>query len=250
MNKSFNIGRIFGIQFRLHVSWFIIFAIVTGFQVYPHFGHLSVWLAGLAVSLLIFISVLAHELAHSLVGRAHGIPVTDITLFIFGGVARMTEEPKRPSAEFKMALAGPLSSLVICGVFTFLWWLVKSPETVSYMFLNLAIMNGILAAFNLIPGFPLDGGRVFRATLWHFTRNYYRASRIAIRAGQGAGYLMMAGGIIVAFVRPFNLGWFDGIWIMFIGVFLEGIATVSFRQMLEQERKESAPNVEPVGGNE
>ena len=135
MGTAISLGTLFGIKFRLHFSWFIIFALVTGILVNPHFSSWFYWVAGIATSLLFFTSVVAHELSHSLVGRANGIPISSITLFIFGGVAQMTDEPRTPGAEFKMAIAGPLCSLVIGGIFALLWWFINAPEPVSIMLL-------------------------------------------------------------------------------------------------------------------
>ncbi len=240
MRSVFNLGKLFVIQFRLHFSWFIIFILVTVLLVYPDYSQWLYWIIGIITSLLFFASVVAHELAHSLVGRANGIPIENITLFIFGGVAHMTEEATRPGAELKMAAAGPICSLVIGGLFGLLWLFVPNmPEAIAIMILWLAIMNGVLAAFNLIPGFPLDGGRVFRSLLWRFTGSYSRSTRIASRVGQGIGYLFILGGILIIFLRPFDLSWFDGIWTVFIGWFLESAASASYRQIRWQETLQS-----------
>ena len=232
MGKTFNLGKLFGIQFRLHFSWFIIFILVTVLLVYPEYRQWLYWVTGIITSLLFFASVVAHELAHSLVGRANGIPIVSITLFIFGGVAQMTREATRSGAELKMAAAGPICSLVIGGLFGLLWLIMPNvTEPIAIMILWLAVMNGVLAAFNLIPGFPLDGGRVFRSLLWRFTGDYSRSTRIATRVGQGIGYLFILGGISIIFLHPFGLSWFDGIWIAFIGWFLESAAAASYRQI-------------------
>ena len=236
MGKTFNLGRLFGIQFRLHFSWFIIFILVTVFLVYPSYDRWLYWVTGIITSLLFFASVVAHELAHSLVGRANGIPIVSITLFIFGGVAQMAREAPRSGAELKMAAAGPVCSLVIGGLFGLLWFVMQNmAEPIVSMVFWLAIMNGVLAAFNLIPGFPLDGGRVFRSLLWRFTGNYSRSTRIATRVGQGIGYLFILAGLSIIFLRPFGLSWFDGLWIVFIGWFLENAASISYRQLRWQE---------------
>ncbi len=236
MGNGFNLGRLFGIQFKLHFSWFIIFILVTVSLVYPNYSQWLYWVIGIITSLLFFGSVVAHELAHSLVGRANGVPIDSITLFIFGGVAQMTKEATHPGAELKMAAAGPISSLVIGGLFGLFWFLVPNmAEPVGVMVVWLAVMNGILAVFNLIPGFPLDGGRVFRSLLWHFTGSYSRSTRIATRVGQGIGYLFILGGISIIFLHPFGLSWFDGVWFAFIGWFLGSAASASYRQIRWQE---------------
>lgn len=233
---AFNLGKIFGIQFRLHFSWFIIFIIVTVSLVYPNYSQWHYWVIGIIASLLFFASVVAHELAHSLVGRANGIPIESLTLFIFGGVAQMTREVTRPGTEFKMAIAGPVCSLIIGGLFGILWLLLGSiTETITAVIFWLAIMNVALAVFNLLPGFPLDGGRVFRSLLWHFTGNYRLSTRIATRVGQGIGYSLVLGGILIIFVRPFGLFWFDGVWFVLVGWFLARLASVSYHQIQWQE---------------
>ena len=243
MGGTFNLGKLFGIQFRLHFSWFVIFILITAslsLQLfpagYPDWPAALYWVIGLITSLLFFASVVVHELAHSLVGRANGISIGSITLFIFGGVAQMTREATNANAEFKMAFAGPLSSLVLGGFFGLLWFLFEGVvEPLAAISFWLAYVNVALAAFNLIPGFPLDGGRVFRSILWYFSGNYSRSSRIATRVGQGIGYLFILGGILIIFLHPFDLTWFDGIWIAFIGWFLESAASASYRQVRWEE---------------
>ncbi|MFC1993438.1 site-2 protease family protein [Chloroflexota bacterium] len=236
MGGSFSLGSIFGINLRLHYTWFVIFALVTVSLVNPNWSDWLHWIMGVVTSLLFFASVLAHELAHSLVGRAHGIPIKNITLFIFGGVSQMAREATSSGAEFKMAFAGPACSLVIGGVFYVLSLFssgVAGPVVTMVQWL--AIINFALAAFNLIPGFPLDGGRVFRAILWRATGDYRRSTRIATRLGQGIGYLFIVGGVLVLFLQPFGLSWFNGLWLAFIGWFLENAASASYHQSKWQE---------------
>ena len=236
MGSAFTLGKIFGIQFRLHYTWFIIFVLITvslSWQYFPFYYRdwniLTYWVTGIFTSLLFFSSVVAHELAHSLVGRANDIPVKSITLFIFGGVAHMTREASRHGAELKMAAAGPISSLVIAGLFFLLYlWLQDINEPIAAMALWLARINGLLAAFNLIPGFPLDGGRVFRSLLWRFSGDYKRATRIATQVGQGVGYLFILGGVLIMVL--FSGQWFSGLWLAFIGWFLTYVASASYRQ--------------------
>jgi len=240
MGGGFNLGKLFGIQFRLHYTWFIIFLLITvslSWQVfpvsYPGWSQSVYWTIGIVTSLLFFTSVLAHELAHSLVGRVNGIPIKSITLFIFGGVAQMTREATKASAEFKMAAAGPACSLVIGGVFAIVWVLTRGViEPVSAMALYLAYINVVLAAFNLIPGFPLDGGRVFRSLMWRFSGNYQRSTRIAARLGQGVAYAFVLGGILI---MVFFQEWIGGLWLVFIGWFLQNAASASYRQAQWQE---------------
>jgi Zn-dependent protease/CBS domain-containing protein len=238
VGNAFNLGKLFGIQFRLHYTWFIIFFLITislSWQIFP-FSHPAwpfflYWVMGIITSLLFFASVVAHELAHSLVGRANGIPVKSITLFIFGGISLMTREATKAKDELLMAGAGPACSLALSGFFGLLWLFTQGVvEPLAAMALWLAYVNLMLAVFNLIPGFPLDGGRVLRSLLWRITGNYRRSTQVATRIGQGVGYLFILCGILIFFLRPFGLNWFSGLWLVFIGWFLETAASVSYRQ--------------------
>ena len=234
MGSAFNLGKVFGIQFRLHYTWFIVFILISVslswyyFPVYyPDWTPLAYWVIGIVSSLLFFASVVAHELAHSLVARINGIPVKSITLFIFGGIAQITREATRASAELKMAAAGPACSLVLGSLFGLLWLFSRGiSEPIGAMTLWLARVNVVLAVFNLIPGFPLDGGRVFRSILWRFTGNYKLSTRIATQVGQGVGYLFILGGISMMFL----IHWFSGLWLVFIGWFLRNTASSSYKQ--------------------
>ena len=236
--SAFNLGSFFGIQFRLHYTWFIVFILITAslswrfFPLsYPDWSLALYWVVGIITSLLFFGSVVAHELAHSLVGRANGIPVKSITLFVFGGVSLMTREATRARDELLMAGAGPACSLAIGGLFGLLYLITRDVVApLADMAFLLAGVNLVLAAFNLIPGFPLDGGRVFRSLLWRITGNYRRSTQVATRVGQGVGYLFILGGILIAFLQPFEWNWFSGLWLAFIGWFLENAASTSYRQ--------------------
>jgi Zn-dependent protease/CBS domain-containing protein len=236
MNNAFSIGRLFGISLRLHYSWFFIFILVTASLafggLYP--PGLPLWqgvVGGVITSLLFFASVVAHEITHSLVARRYGIPVHNITLFIFGGMAQITKEADRPSAEAVMAAAGPLSSFVIAGIFGVLWLAVHQSgiEAAIASIAWLAYINLLLGAFNLIPGFPLDGGRILRAILWKTRGNYKQATRLASLIGRGVGYLFILGGLMFAVLLQ-NL--FQGIWLAFIGWFLANAASSSWRQIV------------------
>jgi len=240
MGSGLNLGRLFGIEFRLHYTWFIVFVLVVvslsawRFPMeYPGWNPVIYWIVGVITSLLVFASVVAHELAHSLVGKANGIPIKSITLFIFGGIAQMTKEATRPGAEFKMAFAGPACSLVIGGLFALLWWFIQdTTQPLAAMALSLAEVNGLLAVFNMIPGFPLDGGRVFRSILWRFTGSYNRSTRIATQTGRIVGYLFILGGILMFILQDWDFG---GLWLAFIGWFLESAASASYRQVQRRE---------------
>jgi Zn-dependent protease len=238
LTEGISIGKAFGIPLRLHYSWFIVFVLITWslaynfLQVYSHWGLAISIVAGVITSLLFFGSVLAHELLHSLVARAAGIPIHSITLFIFGGVSQMVEEPKKPQVEFRMALAGPLTSLVLGGIFLAIWyWLGDLSEFVKAISFWLGWINIALAAFNLVPGFPLDGGRVLRSLIWWQSQDLRRATRIASNVGRAIGFLLILVGIALIFFG----NWINGLWLAFIGWFLENAASSSYRQLALQD---------------
>ena len=235
MNGSFRLGKLLGIPILVHYSWFFIFALVTlslsGFyfpDAYPAWSNRLAWGVGVATSLLFFASVVAHELTHSVVSVRFGVPVKSITLFIFGGVARISREPIQPRGELLMALSGPLSSLLLGALF---WGVavISAPlsQPVNALAAWLARINVLLAVFNLIPGFPLDGGRVLRSILWGATGDFRRATRYATILGQGIAFLFILGGILLAFLTR---DWVSGLWLAFIGWFLENAASSSYRQ--------------------
>lgn len=233
------LGRYFGISIKLHYSWFIIFvlitwALATGYfpYNYPDWSHGTYWGVGVATSLLFFISVLLHELSHSLIAQAAGIPVKAITLFVFGGVSQISREPQRSNIEFRMALAGPASSLVIAGIFWGIYLATKGVnEPAAALSYWLAWINAVLAGFNLIPGFPLDGGRVLRSIVWWRTGNLRSATRIASTIGRVIGYIFIFGGIFWIFWGDF----INGVWIALIGWFLENAAAGSYQQVAFQD---------------
>ncbi len=235
LTEGISIGKIFGIPLKLHYSWFIIFVLIVGIlaagyfpATYPHWGTVASIAAGVVTSLLFFGSVIVHELMHSLVAQAAGIPIHSINLFIFGGVSQMTEEPKQPQVELRMALAGPLASLVLGGIFLAIWyWITDAPEFVKAISFWLGLINILLAGFNLIPGFPLDGGRVLRSLLWWQNRDLRKSTRIASNVGRGFGYLFILGGIAMIV----SGAWINGLWLAFIGWFLENAAANSYRQL-------------------
>lgn len=242
MKGSLRIGRLFGISLQLHYSWFIIFALITyGLASSLYDEDTGLWVSvttGILTSILLFASVVAHELAHSLVAIKNGIPVKSITLFFLGGMAQITREAARPKTELLVALAGPACSLLLAGIFGLVWVLVwgnsyAGTTGLGYTVFWLAWINLLLALFNLIPGFPLDGGRVLRAVIWHRTGDYKRASRIASLVGRGVAYLLIAAGIIAVFSNVFGRGInpLNGIWLAVIGLFLHQTATASYRQV-------------------
>ncbi len=238
MQSSFRLGNVFGIDIGIHYTWLFVFVLVTwslavGFfpQEFPGWSESAYWTVGAIASLLLFVSVLVHELAQSLVAKSEGMPVKSITLFIFGGVSNIEQEATTPRDEFLMAFVGPASSAVIGLVLGGLWMLLGSiDQKVQGVLLYLAVINLLLAVFNLLPAFPLDGGRVFRAIVWWITNNMMRATQIASSVGQGFAYLMIFGGLYWAFTG--NL--ISGIWLVFIGWFLNNAAESSYRQLLMQ----------------
>jgi Zn-dependent protease/CBS domain-containing protein len=237
MRPSISLGRVLGIPLRLHYTWFVIFALVTLSLVfgplieppYPPIGQRVI--LGVLTSLLFFASIVTHELAHSILAVRNNIPVKDITLFVFGGVSQTTQEATHPRTELSIAIVGPLTSLALAGIFYGLHLILASTNQllVASSMWWLTWINVLLAAFNLIPGFPLDGGRILRALVWHQTRDYRRATRIATRVGRGIAYAFIAAGIVLIFVRQ---SWFDGIWLVLIGWFLNDAARASYRQVL------------------
>ena len=248
MSGSLRIASVFGIPVYLHLSWFFIFGLValalsTGYypDAYPAWPTAMHWIVGVITALLFFGSVVSHELSHSLVSRAFGVPVRSITLFIFGGVAQITEEPRSAGSEFLMALAGPLSSLALAAVFTGIAFIVGNGEPIGAMAGWLGSINFFLALFNMLPGFPLDGGRVFRSIIWAVTGDHRRATRVASLTGQGIAYIMIGGGVLYFLVDQA----FDGLWIALIGWFLHNAASASFRQLtlLDQLRGVTARQI-------
>lgn len=231
----FRLGKVFGVPIRIDASWLLVFVWVTWSlagnyfpERYPDWSTGLVWvLAGLA-SVLFFGSVLLHELGHALMARSQGTPVRDITLFIFGGVAEIADAPSTPGKELVMALSGPVVSLALSAVFAAIHLLVRAADgPIGALSLFLGGINLSLGVFNLIPGFPLDGGRVLRALLWRARRDLMWATRWASRVGQGVAYLF----ILVGIVRAFAGDWVDGLWIALIGLFLDNAARGAFRQL-------------------
>ena len=262
--QGFRIGRFFGIDVRVDWTWIIIFALVT-YSMSNTFGQFhSEWSQslrwGLAIisALLFFASVLAHELAHSLVSQARGNPVSSITLFLFGGVSNIKEEPDSPQGEFLMAILGPVTSLVIGGALLLATGAIGAPAAmigeptdvisqlgpVRMTILWLGSINVILGLFNLIPGFPLDGGRVLRSILWGVTDDLRQATRWASWVGQGFGWLMIAGGISMVFgasIPFFGSGLFNGLWLAFIGWYLNNASAQSYQKVVVQDILEGVP---------
>jgi len=239
MRASIRLGKILGVPIGLHWSWFLVFIMVSvslsaGYFLVetPELSFRIRWGAGILTSLLFFISVLAHELGHAVLALRNQIPVRSISLFLFGGVAQIGQEPPTPGVEFRVALAGPLTSLGLAGFFALLGWVTSGVSILSAPSEWLARVNLALAAFNMIPGFPLDGGRVLRSIFWHFTRNYRLATRLASTIGMVVALGFMAFGIY----RLFNGDIFNGLWIVFIGWFLQNAASSSRAYAVIQHR--------------
>ena len=237
MKSSFRLFRIAGIDIGIHYSWFFIFLLLTwslavGYfpQSYPNWGTLSYWILGALTAVMLFISVLVHEMAHSLVARAKGMEVNSITLFLFGGVSNLQEEPKQPGAEFVMAIVGPLTSFVLSGIFWFVGRHFDSKSIAGAFFGYLALINLILGIFNLLPGFPLDGWRVLRSIIWASTRSLAKATNIAAMVGKFIGWGLIAYGLLQALSG--NLG---GIWTAVIGWFLNSAADANRREVTLKE---------------
>lgn len=247
---SVRIGKFFGIPVEINLSWLVIFALVAGtlsfvyFPALPSFrgqGPLAGIIAGLVATVLFFASILAHEFSHSLVAKALGIRIAKVTLFMFGGVSQMESEPDTPRDEFLMAIAGPAMSILLAAAFFLayealyvvgipgIWW-----EPLAY----LALINFLLGVFNLLPGFPLDGGRVLRSILWSISHDLLKATRWASLAGQALGWIFVAlAGLRLVF--GFGAPAFDtvnALWIGLLGAFLVSLAGASYRQQVMTTR--------------
>src|SRR5215469_1825462 len=232
--SGFRIAKVLGIPIYLDASWLLIFGLITyelamNFrQLHPQWTPTEHWTLGILTSLLFFGSVLFHELAHSVVALYYKIPVHSITLFIFGGLARIGREPSKPIQEFNIAAAGPLASFFLAAAFWATMRLFPSEQMVGVLGGYLFWANASLGAFNLAPGFPLDGGRIFRAVLWGITKNFSRATLIAGTSGKVVAYAMMGIGGYLAFYKN---DWYSGLWLGVIGLYLLTAAQQSITQM-------------------
>lgn len=237
---GFKLGRVLGFEIRIDWSWIFIFVLVVYTQAMGYFPSLykfsvtTNWVIGIVSALLLFGSVLVHELSHSVVARRFGTQVKGITLFLFGGVSQTEEEPKSAVEEFWMAIVGPGMSFALAAVFYILYrvgvhsgYYAPVVAVLGY----LAFINLLLGAFNLVPGFPLDGGRVFRSILWGATNDLSKATRWASYFGQGFGYLLIAGGLLNVLTGSVVAG----IWFIFIGWFLAGAAKSSYQELLVRQ---------------
>jgi Zn-dependent protease len=238
-----------GIPVMVNLSWFLILIFVTSYlalNIYPnaafedgspyHDDRALHWAMAIASGVVFFVSILLHEMAHSIVALRQGIPVKSITLFMFGGVSEITGDPRRPRHEFFMAVVGPLASLLIAGVFFAAWFLAGFADDtpVGIVVQWLFVMNLALAVFNMAPGFPMDGGRVLRSIVWGITGNSIRATRVATLSGRSIGYSLMIVGALAFFgmFQDWDIMPINGILFVFLGLYLENAARQSWFQAL------------------
>src|SRR5262245_26040289 len=253
MESQLRLGRVFGIEIGLHYSWFliallIVLSLVGQFRgTQPQWGEPTIWISALATGLLFFSALILHELSHALTARARGLPVGAITLFALGGVSRIEREPERPATELLVGIVGPVTSavvgLVCLGLAAALGWApgTDASRPAPAVLVWLGYINFGLAVFNMVPGYPLDGGRVVRALAWWATGDPARATRIAARGGQAVAYIFIAIGL----VRSFGGAELGGLWTAFIGWFLLNAAAASYGrvEMLERLRGVRAADV-------
>ncbi len=243
VKNSFRLFAVRGIDVNIHISWLVVFALLTWSLAVGYFPNVirgldpaAAWVLAAVATVLLFASVLVHELSHSFVARSRGLQVDSITLFIFGGVSNLTSEPKDARTEFLVAVVGPIASFVI-GAIALGITLLLTDARLAALFGYLAVVNGLLGGFNLIPGFPLDGGRVLRSIAWGITHSLRRATEIAVGAGQIVGGLFILWGI----VQVFSGNLVNGLWIAAIGWFLQNAASSSLRQVVLEERLRDVP---------
>ena len=244
--KAIKLIKIAGIQISFDYSWLLVFGLVlfsmsAGYfpRYYPGHAALTYWLAGAFATLFFFASVVLHELAHSLMAVRSGIQISEITLFIFGGVSKITAEPQDPITELKVAIVGPLSSFALAAFFGVIKGFFAGFDLplITGIFSYLTWINLALGVFNLIPGFPLDGGRIFRALYWWKTGSLTRATRLAADLGKGfAVALMVLGG-----VQIFLGDLFGGIWFILIGMFLRGLSQRGYEEVVVRKSLEGVP---------
>jgi Zn-dependent protease/CBS domain-containing protein len=239
--SGFHLLNLFGFEVRIDWTWFFLAILISWtlavgyFPVqFPKLSTTTYWIMGIIGALGLFASIVLHELCHSLVGRIYGIPISRITLFIFGGMAEMRDEPPSPKAEFLMAIAGPLLSISLGIIFYLLYhfgtyakWPVPFNGVVSY----LSVINFVVGIFNLLPGFPLDGGRVLRAIIWWWTGNLKKATQMTSHGGTLLGFILITLGIL-----QIIQGWvIAGIWMFLIGFFLQAVSKMSYQQLFIKE---------------
>lgn len=244
MAGTFRLGRLLGFEVNVHWSWIFIFVLVTWtFAVgiledaYPEWSSAQRWALSAIVATVFFASILLHEMSHSILARRYGIPVSSITLFVFGGVSSLTKEPENARQEFWIAIVGPLTSIAIGAFFGVLYFVLRSVDTgASDISGHLALINIAIGIFNLIPGFPLDGGRVLRSIFWSRKRNLVGATRLASRVGVAVAYGIMAVGVFLFLFNPIT-----GVWFFLIGNFLRAASTESYQQVFMDRALRGVP---------
>jgi len=244
-SRRFQVFRAFGIPIFVDLSWFIVALLISWSLAdsvlpnnLPGQSTATYWTLGVIATLGLFVSIIIHELAHALVARTFAVPIRSITLFIFGGVAEMEDEPPSARAEFMVAIAGPIASVVVGVVCFGLAELARGFESAATVFGFLAGLNLILVTFNMIPAFPLDGGRVLRSILWHWRRSLPWATRITSSIGSAFGVVLIALGLYRALFGGDLIG---GLWSFMIGMFLRNAAQMSYRQVLIRRALEGEP---------
>lgn len=254
--KSYRLFKLLGFEVSIDLSWLVIAVLITwslASGLFPYYyknlSTTTYWWMGILGAVGLFLSIILHELSHSIIARKHGIPMRGITLFIFGGVAQMSDEPPSAKSEFRMAIAGPIASIIIGVVLYGIDLVTEGIASIPFhgIIRYLAFINLILAAFNLVPAFPLDGGRVLRSALWGWKKNLNWATRIASKIGTGFGFLLIALGVI-SFINGSFIG---GAWWFMIGLFLHKASQMSYQQllmrrMLEGETVEHFMKKDPV----
>jgi Zn-dependent protease len=232
---TFRVGKLFGFEISVHWTWFFIFFLVTWTfatgvleESYSDWTDGRRWTVAVAISLIFFLSILLHEISHSIVARRYGIAVSGITLFVFGGVSNMTREPDNSRQEFWIAIVGPFTSFAL-GILFAIGYFVLSPveDGAAAVSGNLAAINLAIGVFNLLPGFPLDGGRVLRSVFWAKRRDLVEATRSASHIGMFVAYALMAVGVICFFLVSF----ITGVWLFLIGMFLRAASVESYEQV-------------------
>jgi Zn-dependent protease/predicted transcriptional regulator len=235
-SQGFRLGRVLGISIYIDFSWIIIFSLVTYWielqfsQQHSNWSSTQLWSLGLLTSLLFFGSILLHELAHSVVAQRYKLKVVSITLFIFGGIARIGREPSKAIQEFNIAVAGPIASLLIAGLAYLVTVVFHSNQMIGAVAGYLAVINLSVAVFNLLPGFPLDGGRILRSILWGATKDFSKATIIAGGSGKVIAYILIVLGVVTVYKGSWN-----GIWTGLVGWFLLNAAQASVQQVTIRE---------------
>jgi Zn-dependent protease/predicted transcriptional regulator len=252
MQGSFKLGTLGGIDIRLHYTWLLAFFLIAWSLALGYFSMsgpardpVTDWTLGIVAALLLFASILLHELGHSFVARSRGLRVDNITLFIFGGVSNLTKEAATARDEFFIAVVGPVISVVLAGAFWVIGSVLPPASAVSALAGYLVIANLLLAAFNLVPGFPLDGGRVLRSIVWGATGDMTRATRIASYIGQAVAFVLIGWGVLS--VLTGNV--FGGLWIAFIGWFLNSGAEASRQQAIVENALAGVPVSSAMDGS-